>query len=188
MTACTIRAIRSADWKEVRALRLHALQDEAAALAFLDSHADAAARPDSYWIERTVRSSEDAGVAAGARQFVAVAADGEWVGTTTVLIERKGDTDYFDGVVEQDGGHLVGVYIKPEYRAAGLITRLFASCTAWLTGLDLSFVRLYVHEDNHRAQRAYEKCGFIRTGVVQSGPHGNEVEMATSLPTPPVAH
>ena len=35
----TIRAVRAHEWREIRALRLAALQDEVAAIAFLDTWA-----------------------------------------------------------------------------------------------------------------------------------------------------
>ena len=60
------------EWREVRTLRLRALRDEAARIAFVDKFEDASGRPDEFWQERVALASVEAGSDAGARQFVAV--------------------------------------------------------------------------------------------------------------------
>ena len=79
MTA--VRRIRTDEWENVRDLRLRALQDPAAPIAFLDTFASASAQPDGFWRGRTAHAA-DGDTAA---QFVAIADDGEWIGSATVL-------------------------------------------------------------------------------------------------------
>ncbi len=108
MTA--VRRIRADEWRQAKALRLQALADPVADLAFLETLDNASAQPDEFWQERT-RNSADGDTAA---QFVALTADGTWAGTTTVLADRD----------RADSGLVVGVYVAPEHRGAGLIEAL----------------------------------------------------------------
>lgn len=71
------------------------LRDEIAHLAFFETHADALARPDSFWQERALGASMSSGPDATVRQFVAVGADGAFVGTAVALLERVGAADVF---------------------------------------------------------------------------------------------
>jgi RimJ/RimL family protein N-acetyltransferase len=176
-----IRPVHDHEWRQVRALRLLALSDEAAPLAFLDSYADASTRPDDFWQDRARGSSVEAGPGSRFRQFVAVTDDGEWVGTATALVEQEGDEDFADAVVTQAGGHVVGVYLSPDHRGLGLLGELAQAITGWFREAGLDRVRLYVHADNVRAQRAYEKLGFTRTGTQVCGSIGTEIEMAMTL-------
>ena len=177
----TVRPVRAHEWREIKALRLAALSDDAAPVAFLESYDDAAGRPDEFWQDRARGSSLDAGRDAGVRQFIAVADDGTWVGTATVLVESAGDVDFAGTVVQEAGGHVVGVFLAPEHRGQGVLTRLLAVATEWVRECGLSRTRLHVHVDNRRAQRAYEKAGFRATGVEITAVNGPELEMALPL-------
>ncbi|MFB7367974.1 GNAT family N-acetyltransferase, partial [Streptomyces hydrogenans] len=76
-----IRPVLADEWERARELRLAALSDPVAHLAFLETHEDAVTRPDDFWRERTA-----AAAATGdgrVRQFVAEAPDGGWLGTVT---------------------------------------------------------------------------------------------------------
>jgi GNAT superfamily N-acetyltransferase len=169
------------EWRQVKALRLLALSDEVAPMAFLDSYAEASTRPDEFWQDRTRGSSVEAGPAAGARQFVAITEDGDWVGTAGGLVEKAGDEDFEGGVVTRAGGHVVGVFLCPDHRGRGVLGRLFQAVTDWLRESGLAHVRLYVHANNLRAQRAYAKLAFTPTGKHVSGSIGTEIEMVCTL-------
>jgi ribosomal protein S18 acetylase RimI-like enzyme len=157
-----IRAIRADEWEAVKRLRLVALRDPVADIAFLETYDDALKRPDSFYRERAARSAEEL---SGARQFVAETADGEWAGTVTVLIEEAGSADWAGFPVERRQGHVVGVFVRPEHRGSGLVKALFDAGVAWARERGAQRVRLLVHEDNHRAQGAYRKAGFVPSGV-----------------------
>ncbi|WP_369218228.1 GNAT family N-acetyltransferase, partial [Streptomyces flavofungini] len=116
-----VRAVRAEEWPQVKELRLAALRDPAAPVAFLETYETAAARPDSFWQERAAGSSHQT----SARQFVVVGPDGDWAGSVTVLIEEPGAKDVFGGVIEQRQAHLVGVFVRPEHRGRGLTDALF---------------------------------------------------------------
>ncbi|MFE1908788.1 GNAT family N-acetyltransferase [Streptomyces gardneri] len=171
----SIRTIRADEWEQGRALRLTALQDPVAHLAFLETYADAEARPDSFWQERTVNASESG--AGGVRQFVAEAPDGRWVGTVTVLVERAAAETFFGDVPVVEQTHVVGVFVRDEARGSGVIDALFEAAAEWSWSLEqrIERVRLYVHGENVRAQAAYRRLGFVDTGV-RVALHGSPVE------------
>ncbi|MFF4253969.1 GNAT family N-acetyltransferase [Streptomyces sp. NPDC001663] len=171
-----IRSIRADEWAEAKALRLVSLQDPVAHLAFLETYEEASAHPDSFWQERTAGGAEGA---LGAQQFVAEGPDGEWVGTLTVLIEEPGGTDWAGFPIERKQGHVVGVFVRPEYRGIGLTEVLFDAGLEWAWGRDVERVRLIVHEDNGRAQAFYRRAGFTPTGRVvplANNPEDTELE------------
>ncbi len=177
----TVRPIRAHEWRDSRALRLAALSDEVASIAFTTSYAEASVRPDDLWQEQARGSSVDAGSDAVARQFVAVTEDGRGVGTVVALLEAGGEADVGGALVEERGGYIAAVYLAPEHRGRGLLTDLLTAATDWLREHALLRVRLFVHEDNVRAQRAYEKVGFRASGSRITTVAGTELEMAMPL-------
>ncbi|KMO98366.1 GNAT family N-acetyltransferase [Streptomyces roseus] len=179
-----MRAVRADEWEKVKELRIAALKDPAAPVAFLETLDQAESRTDEFWQDRAKRASHGR----NARQFVAEAPDGEWVGSVTVLVEEGGIPDFFEWVVEQTQGHLVGVFVRPEQRGTGLTERLFAAALEWawsLEGPALERVRLFVHEDNPRAAAFYQRFGFRASGhvvPVPADPASKEFEYV--LPRP----
>ncbi|MFJ9589179.1 GNAT family N-acetyltransferase [Streptomyces acidicola] len=166
-----VRAIRADEWQRVKGLRLEALRDPVAELAFLETYEEAAAKPDSFWEGRA------AGAAEGTRerqQFIAETAGGEWVGTVVVLLEEAGSLDVFGGAVEREQAHVVGVFVRPGYRggAAGVTGALFEAALEWAWAAGVERVRLFVHERNTRAEAFYRKAGFVVSGVTQPEPTG----------------
>ncbi|AGS70452.1 GNAT family N-acetyltransferase [Streptomyces collinus] len=157
-----VRPIRPDEWAAMKQLRLDALRDPAAPMAFLETYEDAVDRPDSFYRERAERSAEEP---SGARQFIAEAPDGTWAGSVTVLIEEPGTQDWAGHPVERRQGHVVGVYVRPEQRGTGLVKALFDAGVTWAWERGAERVRLLVHEANARAQGAYRKAGFVPSGV-----------------------
>jgi len=173
-----VRSIRRDEWPRAKALRLAALRDPVAHLAFLETYGQAEAHPDSFWQERAAGACEGA---VGAQQIIAEGPDGEWVGTLTVLIEEAGSMDWAGFAVERRQGHVVGVFVRPEHRGIGLTEVLFDAGLEWAWAQGAERVRLIVHEDNGRAQRLYQKVGFVPTGVIVPLPQAegeSELEFA----------
>ncbi|MDO0927042.1 GNAT family N-acetyltransferase [Streptomyces sp. TG1A-8] len=178
-----IRTVRPHEWPALRRLRLDALRDPVAPIAFVEDYEQAAARPDSFWQERAARSGAEDG---GVRQVIAEAPDGTWAGTVTVLIEEPGTTDFAGLPVERRQGHLVGVFVRPEHRGSGLVEALFEAGTEWAWRRGVERVRLVVHEDNVRARGAYRKAGFVPSGVVVSfseDAEDRELELVLARPS-----
>ena len=158
-----IRAATAEDWQNVKDLRLDALRDPVAGIAFLETYDDSVAKPDEFWQGRAAGSRGDR----IAQQFVAERPDGGWDGSVTVLIERAGTGDFFGEPIEVDQAHVVGVFVRPEQRGTGLAGALFDAAIAFTEELEeprVSRLRLFVHQDNERAEAFYRKVGFTRSG------------------------
>ncbi|MFF5333869.1 GNAT family N-acetyltransferase [Streptomyces sp. NPDC013181] len=181
-----IRPVRADEWQSVRELRLAALQDPAAPVAFLETYEQGLERSDEAWRERTVDAS-DAG-AGEVRQFVAEGPDGSWAGSVTVLVEGPDVEARFGEPAAVNQGHLVGVFVRPEARGAGVADALFRAAVDWAWSLEkprLERVRLYVHENNPRAAAFYRRFGFAPTGEsvpMPGDPAARELEYAVARP------
>ncbi|MEU8765222.1 GNAT family N-acetyltransferase [Streptomyces sp. NPDC048659] len=181
-----VREVRADEWERTREIRLAALRDPVAPIAFLDTYDAAVGRPDSFWRERAEGAS--ASGAGAARQFVAEAADGRWLGTVSVLVERPTDEVRFGEVAVVDQTHVVGVYVRPEARGVGVIDALFRAAVEWSWSLSEPVVRrarLYVHEDNARAAAFYRRFGFVATGAKVAVPgDSGAYELEYEIPRP----
>ncbi|MGY1456906.1 GNAT family N-acetyltransferase [Streptomyces sp. SS8] len=157
MAEYRVRAVRADEWRGLRELRLEALADPVAVMAFLERHEEAAAYPDGVWRRRAAD-----GEGHGDRlTLIGETGGGLWCGKLTVLVEG-------------DRTQLVGVYMKPEHRGTGLATRLLEAAVEWSwTRPAVEGVRLYVHEDNHRAEAFYRRRGFRRTGRIDTDPRAS---------------
>lgn len=169
-----VRRVRISESARVRSIRLEALSDPVADLAFIETREQAEAQPDEFWEERT------AGVALSdsAAQFVAEAGR-DWVGTLTVLVPELGAVDYFGRPTVTGRALVVSVYVRPSHRARGVLDALMDAAVEW-AGDDTELV-LDVHQDNARARRAYARLGFTPTGRVSDGPNGTELELVRAL-------
>ncbi|UUN27757.1 GNAT family N-acetyltransferase [Streptomyces sp. FIT100] len=182
-----IRPVRADEWEKARELRLAALQDPAAPVAFLETYERGIARTPDFWRERT----RDAAAGVVVRQFIAEAPDGRWEGTVTVLVERPEDEPRFGVAATLDQTHLVGVFVRPEARGRGLSDALFRAAIDWsweLAEPRIERVRLYVHEHNPRAQGFYRRIGFVPSGVttpVPGDPDLRELELELRRPRSP---
>lgn len=172
----SIRPIRADEWEKTREIRLAALQDPVAHLAFLDTYEAAVERPDSFWQERAEGGSESG--AGNVRQFVAEGPAGSWSGTISLLVERPSDEVRFGEAAKAVQTHIVGVYVRPEARGTGVIDALFRAGVEWSWSLaePVERVRLYVHEENARAAAFYRRFGFVATGDRVPVP-GNDTAM-----------
>ncbi|SEG88936.1 Acetyltransferase (GNAT) family protein [Actinacidiphila yanglinensis] len=170
-----IRPVLPAEWRRSRQLRLTALQDPVAPVAFARTYAEESAMSEDDWRRRA--SGE------GAQQFVAVSREnggigehgdhGEsWVGLTVAVIERP---EYIS---------VNAVYLVPEARGSGLADRLFAAVQDW-AWQRTDRLHLWVHEKNPRAEAFYRRMGFRRTGEWMASPLDasfTEYEMALDRP------
>ncbi|MCZ1008241.1 GNAT family N-acetyltransferase [Streptomyces lydicus] len=168
-----IRPVKAAEWQRLRELRLAALADPIARVAFNETLEEAAGRPDEIWQRRAAGSEQGA----APLTFIGEAASGRWGGMVVVLVEE-------DEEVPQT--HVVGVYVRPEHRGTGLARELFEAAIGWSWDLAdpvMERVRLWVHEENPRAEALYRSLGFVATGRTMADPKdvaALEREMALS--------
>ncbi|MFI7603755.1 GNAT family N-acetyltransferase [Micromonospora sp. NPDC049366] len=143
-----IRRVRPADAARMRALRLEMLAD--APLAFLETLADAAARPHAEYAARVAYTSQGSDTA----QFIADPG-GRLVGHAggTVTPSEPGLTVIY------------AVYITPAWRGGGLLGELVDAVAAWSRACGRPELMMEVVVGNDRAYRAYQRLGFVDTGV-----------------------
>ncbi|MFC6015323.1 GNAT family N-acetyltransferase [Plantactinospora solaniradicis] len=143
-----MRRVRATDAARVRAIRLEMLADSP--LAFLETLADAAARPHAEFAARV------AGMSSGHRSAAFIAeVDGRVVG------HAGGQAAY-----GQPGVSVVfAVYLTPAWRGSGLLAALVDEVAAWSSAAGRGELLLEVVVGNDRAVRAYERLGFVDTGV-----------------------
>lgn len=182
--AVAVRRVRLHEWREVRDLRVEAVSDPVAGIAFLSTREDELARDDAFWRGRAAAAA----LSDEAAQFIAEAADDgslTWVGTATVLIRAVGSRNHLGLEVTDPRADVVGVYLAPEHRGTGILGRLFDEVAEWVAERGIGALHLDVHAENRRAQAAYHKAGFVPTGVTFTSTIGPEIEMRRSLAPPP---
>lgn len=171
-----VRRVRVDEWERVRDLRLDAVRDPAASIAFLHSFEEESTHDDAFWQQRAAGAASGEAVA----QFIAEA-DGEWIGTVSVLRHTAGSTDHHGRPVTSSRGDVVGVFIRQESRGRGIIDALLDAAAEWAASLGDATLTLDVHADNARAQAAYRRAGFADTGVRFTASIGPEIEMAREI-------
>lgn len=176
MTAPVARRVREDEWARVRDLRIRAVGDPNAAIAFLTTPEQELAHDDEFWRRRALQGS----VGDEAAQFIAEV-DDEWVGSATVLVRATGTADHTGRTLFTARADVVGVYVSPEHRGAGAIDALFDVAAAWVAGLGIRRLTLDVHADNARAQAAYRRNGFVPTGETFTSSIGPEIVMERAL-------
>jgi predicted GNAT family acetyltransferase len=143
-----VRRVRPADAARVRAIRLEMLADSP--LAFLETLANAAARPHAEFAARI------AGMSTGQRSAAFVAeVDGR------VVAHAGGQAAYGEPGVSV----VFAVYLTPAWRGSGLLASLITEVAAWSRAAGRSELLLEVVVGNDRAVRAYQRLGFVDTGV-----------------------
>jgi GNAT superfamily N-acetyltransferase len=168
--AYKIRAVRVEDWEKLRELRLAALADPLASVAFNETYEMAAAHGAQFWRHRAAQGSQ--GLLA--ETFIAEDDEdgGRWVAKATVLDEGE-------------SAHVVGVYVRPEHRGTGLAESLFKAVEGWAGERPyVTRMLLHVHEHNPRAESFYRRIGYTRTGEFVKDPKApvlRELEMVREL-------
>ncbi|SFB79844.1 GNAT family N-acetyltransferase [Streptomyces aidingensis] len=148
MVTYTVRETRAEDWRAYRDLRLDALRDPVAPIAFFEPLAEAMELPRADWENRSGSHGQKA-------TFIGELPDGSWAGMVVVFTTEEGFAQ------------IVGVYLAPGHRGTGLAEQLMRAAVEWAAGRE---VRLHVHENNKRAARFYERLGFRPTGASRPDP------------------
>lgn len=157
-----IRRITPADVETFRQTRLRALADSPE--SFGSTYAAEAAFPDETWVERVVAASS------GMERAMFLAFDGkECIGLAGGFTDELGADR-----------QLISMWVAPSYRGTGVASELVDAVLAWAHEGGATRVGLWVTRGNDRAQRLYERMGFVVTGDVQplpSDPCKDEVRM-----------
>jgi ribosomal protein S18 acetylase RimI-like enzyme len=158
VTRVAVRRVLPDEWQSFREIRLAALAD--APLAFVTTHEQASQYDAQRWRSHT---------AEGGTMIAWL--DDRPVGLVAAYAP--------DGVA-----HLVMMWVEPDSRGTGVVEALIDSVVAWSGERDLPEVRLWVVEGNGRAERAYARYGFVRTGNTQPVP-GRPEQLESEMAYPP---
>ena len=153
-------------WQEFRDIRLMALADSPSAFASTLTREQAFAEADWQW-----RIANGCNVIAFGADISDAASDDPPFGLAGGYLH--------DGVPE-----LIAMWVHPSARGSGAADALVEEVAEWAREQGADRLTLWVGEGNERAERAYLRLGFVRTGAAQSVP-GNraltEVQMTRSL-------
>jgi GNAT superfamily N-acetyltransferase len=143
-----IRRIHHDEWRELRDLRLRALQD--APDAFGSTYTEESAGTDAQWMEWAARAAK------GGSSFAALAIedDARWIGMAI-------------GAPQTDHPGIAGLFamwVDPSARGAGIGRALVERVVEWAGSAGFPVLRLRVTMSNDAAMRLYLRCGFSDEG------------------------
>jgi ribosomal protein S18 acetylase RimI-like enzyme len=139
------------DWRDLRAIRLEALQSEPA--AYSASYEDVLARLDEEWRRR---------LADNHNVYLLAKAHSRAIGMVGGYL---GSDDSDDSVTV-----VFGMYVAREYRGQGIGRLLLASLIDRLSALpQITTIRLRVTETREPARRLYQAVGFQVVGKPEDG-------------------
>jgi GNAT superfamily N-acetyltransferase len=143
-----------------------------------------------------VRLTEDAWPVLRAARLAALAEAPAWFGPTLAEAQaydeerwreilRTGAT--FVALLDENPVGMVGtaprpragecglgaMWVSPDWRGRGVAGRLAAEVVAWARAEGMRRIRLWVHTDNPRARRFYERRGFVPTGLTKPFPEAS---------------
>ena len=84
--------------------------------------------------------------------------------------------------------HLVTIGVDPAHQGRGVAHRLLLACIDLALGAELEAITLEVRASNERAQRLYERFGFVRAGLLRkyySDTGEDAIVMVTAVLTSP---
>lgn len=173
MGELVVRRITAADGAMLRDLRLRALTDTP--WAFGSTFALEVDRTQAEWDERAA-----SGAAGSERCTVLAFVSGECVGLVGGF---RNEEDRYHADVD-----LVSMWVAPEHRGNGVADALVDAILEWARDdAQADVVGLWVTRGNDRAQRFYERLGFVETGDVQPLPWDpcvDELRMVFGLRAP----
>jgi ribosomal protein S18 acetylase RimI-like enzyme len=158
VTRVVVRRVVPDEWQSFREIRLAALADTP--LAFVTTHEQALQYDERHWRSQAAE------------------------GGTMIAWRDDRPVGLVAAYLPDDAAHLVMMWVEPASRGTGVVEVLIDSVVTWAGERDLPQVRLWVVEGNDRAERAYARYGFSRTGrsqPVPGRPDDLEHEMAYAL-------
>jgi ribosomal protein S18 acetylase RimI-like enzyme len=142
MEAVKVRILAEQDWREYRDIRLRSLLESPA--AFSTTHAEEAARPDSFWQE-----------CMGRAERLLATGDGQPQGVVSLDRGEPGDST----------GDVQDLWVAPGHRHTGIAWRLVEAATARASELGLTKVTYWVSTENGRAIAFATNFGFRPTSM-----------------------
>jgi ribosomal protein S18 acetylase RimI-like enzyme len=136
-----------------KTVRLRALQE--APTAFGSTYARESQLTDEDWRQRSLRWTSDGNIG-----YLAFCGD-QCCGLVACYTEQP----------DLGRGHVVSMWVDPDYRRAGVGHALIEALKTWAFSIDLLELHLHVTSVNAGAIRFYERLGFRRTGKTEPYPN-----------------
>lgn len=92
-------------------------------------------------------------------------ADGALLGYTMLVMGEPTDEDVAATITVRPTSELSKVYVHPDAHGGGIAGQLVEATVAEAASRGAAAVWLGVNQENARANRFYEKSGFVRIGV-----------------------
>jgi GNAT superfamily N-acetyltransferase len=144
VTRVLVRPVVPDEWQAYRNIRLAALAD--APTAFVTTLEQASQFDEQLWRSRAAE------------------------GATMLAWRDDRPVGIVAAYLPDDVAQLVMMWVEPTSRGTGVVEALIDSVVAWAGERDLPEVALWVVEGNDRAEQAYQRYGFSRTGRTQPVP------------------
>jgi GNAT superfamily N-acetyltransferase len=151
------------DYELVRTIRLRCLREEPD--AFGSTYEREVAFTDAVWIGRLRPDANP--------HYVAEAPDGTPAGIAAGVPDET----------DEDVANLVAMWVDPRARGTGAADELITAVIRWAESAGYRAMSLHATEGNIRAERAYQRHGFQRTGRTfpRERDDSTEFEMARLL-------
>jgi GNAT superfamily N-acetyltransferase len=158
----SVRRLGPDDYELVRTIRLRCLREEPA--AFGSTYEREVAFTDAVWIDR-LRPD-------GNPHYLAEAPDGTPAGIAAGVPDDEAP----------DTANLVAMWVDPRARGTGAADELIAAVIRWAGGAGYRAISLHATEGNVRAERAYQRHGFQRTGRTFARERDDAIEFEMARP------
>jgi ribosomal protein S18 acetylase RimI-like enzyme len=78
--------------------------------------------------------------------------------------------------------HLMAMWVHPSLRSSGAAGELVRELVVWAKAEGFALLRLNVMQDNLRALRFYQRCGFVLTGNQTPHQRTGQIELQMDCP------
>jgi ribosomal protein S18 acetylase RimI-like enzyme len=99
------------------------------------------------------------------REVLLAEIDGEPVGYSMLVAGEPHDPEVAASITARPTVEISKCYVMPDHHGAGVASALMAASIAAAQARDAAGVWLGVNQENARANRFYEKCGFAIVGT-----------------------
>jgi len=113
---------------------------------------------DNFTPEKRAESFRNKMLQSAGEEYYIAYSDGNPAGIMVLGKCRDNDAD-------KETGELYAIYLLAEYWGRNIGRQLFDFGMSRLKELGFQMVKIWVLEDNRRARRFYEKCGFVPDGA-----------------------
>ncbi|MCY7418921.1 MAG: GNAT family N-acetyltransferase [Chloroflexi bacterium] len=120
---------------------------------------------DDFLARHLSTGSFSAYLADVARILLLAESDGHAAGYTMLIVGEPTDPEVARAITTRPTAELSKCYVRPEHHGGGVAVTLMVATLAAAQERGVAGVWLGVNQENVRAARFYEKCGFVVVGT-----------------------